>query len=70
MVQKNFLLFNVLFRNPNSPATVEDLIKTRNDAKRNKMVVWEPFDSQRRYLNLGENYISKLSIYYTHLQEE
>lgn len=49
------LLFNVLFRNPNSPATVEDLIKTRNDAKRNKMVVWEPFDSQRRYLNLGEN---------------
>jgi hypothetical protein len=33
---------------------VEDLLKSHNEAKRNKIVKWEPFSSNRRYLEIGE----------------
>ena len=37
------------------PSAVEDLIRTKNGAKRNKMVVWEKFSEQtRKYISLGQ----------------
>jgi hypothetical protein len=40
-------------RNPNLPADVEDLLKSHNEAKRNKMVKWEPFNTNKNYLQIG-----------------
>jgi hypothetical protein len=33
---------------------VEDLLKSHNEAKRNKIVKWEPFSTNRRYLEIGK----------------
>ena len=46
--------FYFCFRNPNYPLQVEQLLNTDKEAKRFKMIKWEPFDSRKRYLELGE----------------
>ena len=41
-------------RNPNYPLQVEQVLNTEKEARRFKMVTWEPFDNKKRYLELGE----------------
>ena len=43
-----------MYRNPNYPLQVEELLNTGKEAKRFKMVKWDSFDEKKKYLELGK----------------
>ena len=43
-------------RNPNRPIKVEEVLNTDKEAKRFKMVKWDPFDQNKFYLELGKHW--------------
>ena len=45
-------------RNPNYPLQVEQVLNTEKEAKRFKMVNWEPYNNKKRYLEIGERWLS------------